>query len=402
MALQPASIDLHLGNGLVRSYSLVNPPHDGGRYVVAVNLDPASRGGSRYIHDSLRAGQTIEVGGPRNNFELVEDAPEVVLIAGGIGITPMWCMVQHLETLGRRWRLFYSARSRSKCAYLADIQALEAARPGRVQVHIDDENDGRHVDLAAIVASVGPDAHGRPLVDQRLHPGTHPVRVLARVQHHRVRQRLGHVTVGRTHGFQRGRRIGDRSHRVLRADELRLDVGGVRHGVSGACTGSTQEVDRQLAAIKAKPGVERTQADTAYLQTHDERLLTLQEKIRTSGNASLTSDEVDYMQKAGGFVNTMAYLSNSEKALYDKMVSEGQGEAAQALHLVGMSRIGMSGQQITLPDGQHFDPTRTQVSAASLRNLFSHLFVDPGGQTDRQFEALATYLDQQATSQPQG
>lgn len=154
-----AHIDLHLGNGLVRSYSLVNPPHDGGRYVVAVNLDPASRGGSRYIHDSLRAGQTIEVGGPRNNFELVEDAPEVVLIAGGIGITPMWCMVQHLETLGRRWRLFYSARSRSKCAYLADIQALEAARPGRVQVHIDDENDGRHVDLAAIVAGVGPDAH---------------------------------------------------------------------------------------------------------------------------------------------------------------------------------------------------------------------------------------------------
>ncbi len=143
----------------MRSYSLVNPPHDAGRYVVAVNRDPASRGGSAYIHDSLRAGQTIEVSGPRNNFALVEDAPEVVLIAGGIGITPMWCMVQHLEKIGCSWRLFYSARSRDKCAYLADIQALEAARPGRVKVHIDDEAGGKHVDLKAILATVAPEAH---------------------------------------------------------------------------------------------------------------------------------------------------------------------------------------------------------------------------------------------------
>lgn len=154
-----AHIDLHLGNGLIRSYSLVNPPHDSGRYIVAVNRDPNSRGGSSYIHDALKAGDEIEVTGPRNNFELVTDAPEVVFIAGGIGITPMWCMIQHLESLGRPWRLFYSARSRDKCAYLADVHSYEGRQPGRVKVHIDEEADGKHVDLAGILATVGPDAH---------------------------------------------------------------------------------------------------------------------------------------------------------------------------------------------------------------------------------------------------
>lgn len=154
-----AHIDLHLGNGLIRSYSLVNPPHDAGRYVVAVNRDPSSRGGSLYIHESLRTGQEIEVTGPRNNFELVTEAPEVVFIAGGIGITPMWCMIQHLEALDRPWRLFYSSRSRDKCAYLKDIQAYETRKPGRVKIHIDDEANGKHVNLPAILETVGPDAH---------------------------------------------------------------------------------------------------------------------------------------------------------------------------------------------------------------------------------------------------
>lgn len=161
---------------------------------------------------------------------------------------------------------------------------------------------------------------------------------------------------------------------------------------------STQDVDKQLAAIKAKPGAERTQADMDYLTTHDERFVTLRDKMASSGFASLTSDEVDYMQKASGMVNTMAYLSSSEKALYDKMVSEGKGEAAQALGLVALSRVGMQGQQVTLPNGQRFDPTQTEVTAKNLRTLFSQMFVDPSGQTDRQFEALAAYLDKQGSS----
>ena len=154
-----AHIDLVLGNGLIRSYSLANDPAETDRYVVAVHRDPASRGGSAYVHDVVAVGDRIEVHGPRNNFELVENAPTVVLIAGGIGITPLWSMIQRLESLGRSWKLFYAVRSRSRCAYEKAIAALEASSPGRVHFHFNDEQGGALIDLPAILAALASDAH---------------------------------------------------------------------------------------------------------------------------------------------------------------------------------------------------------------------------------------------------
>lgn len=154
-----AHIDLVLGNGCSRSYSLVNDPAERDHYVIAVNKDPASRGGSRYVHEALQAGQSIEVRGPRNNFELVEDAALVVLFAGGIGVTPLRCMMQCLESAGRPWMLHYAARSRARCAFLDEVAALEARRPGRVHLHFDDEAEGRPMDIAARIAAAPPDAH---------------------------------------------------------------------------------------------------------------------------------------------------------------------------------------------------------------------------------------------------
>lgn len=154
-----AHIDLHLDNGLTRSYSLVNSPLERDRYVVAVQRDAGSRGGSRHVHDSLRIGQILEVDAPRNNFKLVEDAPLVVLIAGGIGITPLYCMVQRLEHLGRPWKLFYGARSRERCAYLHELLALDEKAPGRVRFHFNEEHGGQVMDMAEIVAGVPPEAH---------------------------------------------------------------------------------------------------------------------------------------------------------------------------------------------------------------------------------------------------
>ena len=87
-----AHIDLHLPNGLVRQFSLVVPNNDPASYVVGVKKDAASRGGSRFIHESVRAGDILRIGPPRNNFALTEDAAYSVLIAGGIGITPIWCI----------------------------------------------------------------------------------------------------------------------------------------------------------------------------------------------------------------------------------------------------------------------------------------------------------------------
>ena len=151
-----AHIDLHLPNGLVRQFSLVAPNADPDSYVVGVKRDAASRGGSRYIIDEMRVGDQIKISAPRNNFPLVENAEHVVLIAGGIGITPIWCMAQQLIALKRPWTLYYSCRSREDMAFLEALQALD---PHAAHLHFDDEAEGKFLNLAAIVAAAPANAH---------------------------------------------------------------------------------------------------------------------------------------------------------------------------------------------------------------------------------------------------
>jgi vanillate O-demethylase ferredoxin subunit len=89
-----AHIDLHLINGMVRSYSLINASSERQRYMIAVQKDRASRGGSAWIHANVRPGDTVSISGPRNNFALASDSSPSVLIAGGIGITPILAMTR--------------------------------------------------------------------------------------------------------------------------------------------------------------------------------------------------------------------------------------------------------------------------------------------------------------------
>ena len=152
-------IGLHLANGMVRSYSLCNSQHERDRYVIAINRDPRSSGGSRFIHEALRAGDTIHISPPRNNFPLVENASHVVFIAGGIGITPLYSMIQRLEQLGCSWELHYSARVSQMCAFKAQLDTLEKKRPGRVHFNFDQEPGGRMTDLGALIAEAPADAH---------------------------------------------------------------------------------------------------------------------------------------------------------------------------------------------------------------------------------------------------
>jgi vanillate O-demethylase ferredoxin subunit len=144
-----AHIDLQLRNGLARSYSLCNPQSERHRYVIAVQKDVAGRGGSAYVHDFVRPGQVLAATAPRNDFPLVEDAEESVFFAGGIGITPVWCMVQRLQALGRRWRLYYAVRNRARAAFLDRIVAVGA--PG-FHLHVDDEAGGGRLDVPAAVS----------------------------------------------------------------------------------------------------------------------------------------------------------------------------------------------------------------------------------------------------------
>ena len=149
-----AHIDVHLPNGLLRNYSLIVAKPEPSTYTIGIKRDPASRGGSRWIHEAMLVGSTLKIGEPRNNFRLHEDAAHTILFAGGIGITPIWCMVQRLESLGRSWKLYYSCRSRTDMAFL---NALEAMAPAHL--HFDDESAGKFLDIAAIIAEAPKDAH---------------------------------------------------------------------------------------------------------------------------------------------------------------------------------------------------------------------------------------------------
>lgn len=139
-----AHIDLHLPNGLTRSYSLLNSCDERDRYVLGILSDRQSRGGSRYVHDNFRCGITLPIGAPRNHFALDDSAGSTVLIAGGIGITPILCMYRRLRGAGKEVQLVYCSRSRAQAAFLDELAALG----GDVHLHFDDENGGQPFDLA--------------------------------------------------------------------------------------------------------------------------------------------------------------------------------------------------------------------------------------------------------------
>lgn len=146
-----AHIDLHLPNGLVRSYSLINPLDKSGSYRIAVLLDPNSRGGSRCVHEQLCVGTQLMISAPRNHFRLHEDTPHSFLLAGGIGITPLYAMLQRLAQLGRSVDLVVCARTRAQAAFLSAARAL-AGPALRVHEHLDDEAGGPP-DLRALLGA---------------------------------------------------------------------------------------------------------------------------------------------------------------------------------------------------------------------------------------------------------
>jgi len=149
-----AHIDLKLPTGMMRSYSLLNPQGERDRYVIAVQRDRGSRGGSKWIHQNLRPGEIISVAGPRNNFKLHEDAQKSVFIAGGIGITPMLSMVDRLKLLQRDWGLIFCARTRNSTPFLERLES-----DPRVRFNFDRERGGTMLDMAAVVGSYDPRTH---------------------------------------------------------------------------------------------------------------------------------------------------------------------------------------------------------------------------------------------------
>ena len=130
-----AHLDLLLGNGLTRQYSLCGDPADRTRLRVAVLREPAGRGGSAYVHDSLSVGDRVRTAGPRNHFPLVE-ARRYLFIAGGIGITPLLPMLAELSSAGADWTLLYGGRTRNSMAFRMELADRYGAK---VQLHPQDE-----------------------------------------------------------------------------------------------------------------------------------------------------------------------------------------------------------------------------------------------------------------------
>ncbi|HEV2780892.1 MAG TPA: PDR/VanB family oxidoreductase [Actinophytocola sp.] len=130
-----AHIDLVLPDlDLTRQYSLCGDPADRSEWQIGVLQQPDGRGGSRYVHEALQVGASVEVRGPRNNFPLLP-AERYLFIAGGIGITPIRPMIAAVTADGRPWELLYGGRSRRSMAFLEDL----AAYGDRVRVHPEDE-----------------------------------------------------------------------------------------------------------------------------------------------------------------------------------------------------------------------------------------------------------------------
>lgn len=119
-----AHIDVHLPGGLIRQYSITNGPGQLDRYRIGVKLEPESRGGSAALHHTVREGDVLAISEPRNNFPLRRNAVRTVLIAGGIGITPLLAMAQTLRHSNLSFELHCFARSRDHLAFGETLERL--------------------------------------------------------------------------------------------------------------------------------------------------------------------------------------------------------------------------------------------------------------------------------------
>jgi vanillate O-demethylase ferredoxin subunit len=151
-----AHISVRLGDGLVRDFSLWNDPAERGRYCIAVLREAEGRG-SREWHEVVRVGDIVEASTPRNNFPLAAEAERYLLIAGGIGITPIMAMIAELRRRRADFRLHYCTRSPGETAFLDDLAVLAAQ--GRVMFHHDGGDPAKGLDIDATLREWLPGTH---------------------------------------------------------------------------------------------------------------------------------------------------------------------------------------------------------------------------------------------------
>lgn len=152
-----AHVDVHLAGGRVRSYSLAGDPQERSHWTLGVLREDKGRGGSKAMHESLRVGELVSLGAPRNAFALAPQTEHAVLIAGGIGITPLKAMAHALAGEGRSFELHYCARSARNAAFQDELRALVPA--DRLHLHFDGGDPARGLDLKALLGKPAAGTH---------------------------------------------------------------------------------------------------------------------------------------------------------------------------------------------------------------------------------------------------
>lgn len=150
-------IDVAIPGGITRQYSLCNDPRESHRYMIGVLRDANSRGGSQAMHDAVREGDTLQISTPRNHFALEHSARRSLLLAGGIGITPILCMAERLAVMEADFRLHYCTRSPARTAFLRRIE--ESAFAERAAFHFDDCPPEQKADIPALLGHPDPGMH---------------------------------------------------------------------------------------------------------------------------------------------------------------------------------------------------------------------------------------------------
>ncbi|MDA1023889.1 MAG: PDR/VanB family oxidoreductase [Proteobacteria bacterium] len=140
-----AHIDVHIDDGLVRQYSLCNSPQERHRYGIAVLNEPDGRGGSQALCEKVSEGDTLTVSEPRNHFRLVDGADHYLLLAGGIGVTPMMAMIETLESVGADYVMHYCTRAPINTAFLDRLIPL--VEQGKVFFHHDGGDPSQGLDI---------------------------------------------------------------------------------------------------------------------------------------------------------------------------------------------------------------------------------------------------------------
>jgi vanillate O-demethylase ferredoxin subunit len=148
-----AHVAVETPNGLLRHYSLCSDPADPTSWRMAVLREDAGSGGSRSMHELLNVGDVLYVTRPRNYFPLEDLVGRLLLLAAGVGVTPILAMLHELERRGADYEFHYCARSRAEAAFINEIEGLCGV--GRLHLHFDGGDPSAGLQLADLLSSQG-------------------------------------------------------------------------------------------------------------------------------------------------------------------------------------------------------------------------------------------------------